>query len=117
MGCNLLLVQGDPATRRVLAIALEREKYTVYQAGTGDEALALLEKSTFDIVVSDLRLPAEITGLDILRRQNKKSPAARLVLTTAYGSPQAKAKAEALGARYLEKPISLESLFASLASA
>ncbi len=118
MSCNLLLVQHDPPTRRVLANALEREKHTVYQVGTGEEALALLGKSSFDVVVSDLRLPGEeITGLDILRRQAEKSTAARLVLTTAYGSPQAKAEAEALGARYLEKPVSLETLFASIASA
>ena len=118
MSCNLLLVQHDPPTRRVLANALEREKHTVYQAGTGEEALALLGKSTFDVVISDLRLPGEkVTGLDILRRQADKSAVARLVLTTAYGSPQAKAEAEALGARYLEKPISLESLFSSIASA
>ncbi len=118
MSCNLLLVQHDPASRRVLTTALEREKHIVHQAATGHEALDLLGQCVFDVVISDLRLPnEEVTGLDILRRQAEKSLATRLVLTTAYGSPQAKAEAEALGARYLEKPVSLETLFASIARA
>jgi DNA-binding NtrC family response regulator len=116
MSCNLLLVQHDPASRRVLATALERGKHTVHQAATARDALALLGQYTFDVIISDLRLPGqEVTGLDILRRQAEKSPAARLVLTTAYGSPQAKAEAEALGAKYLEKPVTLETLFENIA--
>jgi hypothetical protein len=40
----------------------------------------------------------------------KRTAAARILLTTAHGNPQAKAEAEALGALFLEKPVSLETL-------
>ena len=107
MSCNVLLVEDHLPSRRNLAFALESAMHTVYEAETGEDALSLLSTIDFGVVVSDYRLPGIANGLDVLRRQKEKSPGARLVLMTAFGSDQVETEAAALGVVYVEKPFSL----------
>ena len=86
MSCKLLLVEDHALSRRSLARALELAAHTVYEAESGEAALDLLSSWRFEVVISDLRLPGRINGLDILRQQKEKSPGTRLVLMTAFGS-------------------------------
>jgi DNA-binding response OmpR family regulator len=110
MSCNLLLVEDNPLSRRNLAMFLQQAEFTVHQVENGEDALDLISRVPFDIVISDFRLPGKVNGLDVLKYQNYMSSGKRLILITAFGSEQAQAEAAAAGARYLEKPISLSAL-------
>jgi DNA-binding NtrC family response regulator len=67
-------------------------------------------------LISDLRLPGQLSGLDVLKRFAKISPGKRLILVTAFGSDEIRTEAQALGAFYHEKPISLKDIRASVES-
>ena len=85
--------------------------YDVFEAQRGEEALKLIrDVDNFDVVITDLRMPGMVDGLEILRVQNRVSPRTKTILVTAYGSNQIKFQAAALGARYLDKPVQLDDL-------
>jgi two-component system response regulator (stage 0 sporulation protein F) len=114
MSCALLLVEDHPLSRRSLAQALQLAAHTVLEADSGKIAVDLIARQHFDVVISDLRLPGLIDGLDVLRRQKEKSPGTRLILITAFGSAQTQTEVEALGAVYIEKPFSLQELLSAI---
>ena len=111
MAGRILLVEDNTIARRNIALFLERAGYHVTQAGTGEDALRLVEAvDDYDIVISDLRMGGMATGLDVLANQRRLSPRAHAILMTAFGSDQVKNQATELGARYIEKPIDLSAL-------
>jgi DNA-binding NtrC family response regulator len=61
---------------------------------------------SFNAVISDFRLPGKINGIDVLRHQHATTPGKPLVLITAFGSDQVRSEAGAMGATYMEKPLS-----------
>jgi DNA-binding NtrC family response regulator len=108
---SVLLVEDSSLARRNIATFLERAGYQVAQADTGEDALRLLQTSgNFDVVVSDLRMPGMINGLDVLSFQSRIAPRTGSILMTAFGSDQIRDQTRELGASYMEKPIKLNSL-------
>jgi DNA-binding NtrC family response regulator len=116
MSCNLLLVEDNPLSRRNLAMFLQQAEFTVHQADNGEAAMELISRVKFEVVISDLRLPGKVNGLDVLKYQNDRGSGKRLILITAFGSEQAQVEAAAAGALYLEKPISLRGLLDTIQS-
>jgi DNA-binding NtrC family response regulator len=114
MPYNLLIVDDKDLTRRNLTIFFEQSGHTVAQANTGEAALELMGQAGFDIVISDLRLPGSVNGLDVLKHHAEIRPGAGLILMTAFGSEEVRSETERLGALYYEKPISLNELLASV---
>ena len=110
MSCNILVVEDEPRARRNITLFLQRASHNVHQAETGEAAVDLISRINFNTVISDFRLSGTINGIDILKRQRERSPGKRLVLITAFGSAQVQSEAEALGAVYMEKPLSLSEL-------
>jgi CheY-like chemotaxis protein len=85
--------------------------YDVLEVQRGEEALRLIrDVDNFDVVITDLRMPGMVDGLEVHRVQNEVSPAAKTILVTAYGSNQTKFQAAALGAVYLDKPVQPDDL-------
>jgi DNA-binding NtrC family response regulator len=108
---SVLLVEDSSLARRNIATFLERAGYQVAQADTGEDALRSLQTSgNFDVVVSDLRMPGMINGLDVLSFQSRIAPRTGSILMTAFGSDQIRDQTRELGASYMEKPIKLNSL-------
>jgi PAS domain S-box-containing protein len=114
MACNVLLVEDDPLSRRNLTIYLQQSAHNVIQTDTGHAAVELMSQVDFDVVISDLRLPGRINGMDVLRHHSQMHPGKRLILLTAFGSDEIRAQAEAVGALYYEKPISMDKLLVSV---
>ena len=107
MPCNVLLVEDEPLARRNITHFLRRASHNVYEADSGEAALDLMARVSFDGVISDFRLPGRINGLDVLKHQNAMAPGKRLLLITGFGSDDVKSETEALGAVYMEKPLAL----------
>jgi DNA-binding NtrC family response regulator len=106
MGCGrILIVEDDESLRKVMHLQLEREGYETTSASTGEEAIALLEKSPQNLVVTDLHLPG-ISGLDLLKKFRQEYPETAVIVMTAYGTIQTAVEAMKAGAYdFLTKPI------------
>lgn len=107
---RILVVDDDESLRRVTQVQLEQEGYVVSTAPNGKEALALLEKSPQDLVISDLKMPG-MSGLDLLRRIRTDYPEIIVLMMTAYGSVETAVEAMKLGAYdYITKPVNADAL-------
>ncbi|HNY66296.1 MAG TPA: response regulator [Deltaproteobacteria bacterium] len=109
---QVLIVDDEETLTWSLAksLAVDRETYEVTTAGSGEEALSLLNGRTFDVVVLDIRLPG-MNGLDVLMKVKEMSPATKVIMMTAYGSSEIKAKAKARGSLfYIEKPFEIDQM-------
>ena len=110
MPSNILLVEDEPLSRRNIVTFLQRAGHQVTEAETAEAAIDLIKTHDFTTVISDLRLPGEMNGLDVLKHQNETYPGKRLILITGFGSNEVQSAAKELGAIYLEKPLSMRGL-------
>src|SRR5262249_13076587 len=80
--------------------------FTCMEAGTGEEALALLEEQPAHIILTDLVMP-QMSGLEFLERVKKLMPRAEIAVMTGHGSVETAVQAMKLGAYdYISKPFS-----------
>jgi DNA-binding NtrC family response regulator len=103
---RILIVEDEATLAFFLAHSLmsEAEDYEVLTARDGEMAVAKMEERPFDVVISDIVLP-RMDGLSVLRHVKKRWPGTRVILMTAYGSPEIKSRARQVGAfAYIEKP-------------
>jgi len=95
----ILVVDDMVETRRLMRRVLERGRFMVIEAGTGEEALRSIETSRPDLVVLDLRLPG-MSGFDVARavRASADPVVAATVLLACSASVQAEVRREAIEA-------------------
>jgi DNA-binding NtrC family response regulator len=87
-----------------LSILLSKEGYEIVVARSGRDALARAEEETFDVVVTDIKMPGEIDGLGVLSGIKKLDPSIPVVIRTAFASQKSAIDALNRGAyQYLEK--------------
>jgi two-component system nitrogen regulation response regulator NtrX len=105
---KILIVDDEEGIRESLASILRDERYTVDTAANGEDALSLLRKSEFQVVLLDIWLPG-IDGLEALTRiQDLPRPPA-VIMISGHGSIETAVRATKLGAfDFIEKPLSLE---------
>ena len=111
---TILVVEDEVTLRETLVYNLNKEGYTVLQAITGLEALAVAQKQTPDLVILDLMLP-ELDGLSVcrsLRREAATADSAILMLTARGGELDKIVGLESGADDYLTKPFSLGELLA-----
>jgi DNA-binding NtrC family response regulator len=109
---RVLVVDDDPGVRYTLREILEANGMETEEAADGAQALERLDSSTFQLVITDLRMP-RLDGLELLRRLSTRIPAPRVVLITAHGSERQAVEAMKLGAYdYFKKPFEMEELLA-----
>ncbi len=105
---RLLLVEDKDSFRRLLVQALADSPWEVSAFGDPREGLAALEAGSFDVLVTDLRLPT-FSGLELIQRAKRLQPALRVVLMSAFGEPKDIVEAMRLGADdFLPKPFDLD---------
>ncbi|HSB45329.1 MAG TPA: sigma-54 dependent transcriptional regulator [Nitrospira sp.] len=105
---HILVVEDEVNIRSALITMLEKLGHTVSGAGTAEEALALLEDSSADLVITDLRMPG-LSGMEFLRRMKERWPETEAIVMTAFGSIDTAVEAMRRGAYdYLTKPIDRE---------
>lgn len=115
---KILVVDDEASIREFLEIMLKKEKhYDVTTAEDGGKAISLLEKKTFDLVISDLQMPKK-TGMEVLEFINKNCPQTQFMLITAFGSTEIAVEAMKLGAYdYITKPFKLDEVRINIAHA
>jgi DNA-binding NtrC family response regulator len=112
---RILIVDDDRETCRFMADLLDRpgrEIETAYDPGT---ALALVHSQRFDLVVSDINLDAEQSGLDILRAFRQTSPRGQVLLISGFGTLETAIDAVRAGAfDYISKPFDINEVKATV---
>ena len=100
-----LIVDDDEAMRFLLRHHLESDGATVVEAASGDQARDVIKRQEppFALVVSDNRMPGEVTGLDVLSAAAARDGDTALLLLTAHVDPELVRSAQALGAETLDK--------------
>ncbi len=105
---RILVVDDEPVIRASLAECLEAEGFLPLVAATGEDAVALVEQESVDVVLCDLQLPG-INGIETLDRILARAPEAMVILMTAYGTVETAVAAFQRGAHdYLLKPVLLD---------
>jgi CheY-like chemotaxis protein len=100
----ILVVDDDEALRKTLTLILEDEGYPVVAAADGFEAMELVQKQTFDLVLLDIVMPS-ISGFDVLKFIKEKTPSTAVVMITAFSELKLAVDAKKLGASdFVAKP-------------
>ncbi len=103
---RILIVEDEATLSYFLAYSLmsEAEDYEVITTRDAEAALARMQEKPFDLIISDIVLP-QADGLSLLRETRQQWPQSKVILMTAYGSPEVKRRAQEIGAfAYIEKP-------------
>jgi len=102
---SILVVDDEPAMRLLLTSVLKDEGLDVTAAATGEEALQLVARRHFHLVVTDLKMPG-ISGLQVLEGVKRDDPETAVVVLTAFGTVEGAVEAMRRGAaHYLLKPL------------
>ena len=101
---SILIVDDEQSMRDFLEILLQKEGYQVVTRGDGASALRCLDDNSFDLVITDIRMPG-LGGLDLLHSIKGKYPTLPVILLTAFVSPDDAVAAMKDGAfDYISKP-------------
>ncbi|MBI4405294.1 MAG: sigma-54-dependent Fis family transcriptional regulator, partial [Deltaproteobacteria bacterium] len=102
---RVLVVEDDEELRRTIAEALERNRFEVYQAADGVEALDSLHNQRSDLVMLDVNMP-RLDGMECLKKIKEFDPSIIVIIMTAYSTIEDAVRATKEGAyNYLAKPI------------
>ncbi len=114
---KVLIVDDDEMIRRQLGEALQRNFFNTMHAGSGEEALEIVQKEKVDVLLVDVKLPG-MNGLELLRKVKVQSPTTEVIIITGFGNQEIAIQALRQGAiDYIEKPVVMDELNAALGRA
>jgi CheY-like chemotaxis protein len=83
MSLRILVVDDEPFVRELVQETLRARHYETAAAESGEEALELMAKRPFDIVVTDMVMPG-MDGMELVKRVKRQWPRSRVVVLTGY---------------------------------
>ena len=114
---HILIVDDELSMREFLEIMLVREGYRISCAESGRQAISMIAKSDFDLLLCDIRL-GDMTGLDVLRASKQRNPNAVVIMISAFATTATAVEAMNEGAYdYVPKPFDNEELKVTIAKA
>ncbi len=114
---RVLVAEDDRNTLTGLVEILQQEGYDVVGVESGKKALRYLERETFDILLTDLRMP-DLNGMQLYEQSLAIAPEMKTIVMTAYSSVKDAVDAMKRGVyEYLTKPLDLDELFVILQKA
>lgn len=112
-----LVVDDEPRLRRVLVRLLEGEGFTCVEAGSGTEAIEMMQHEPVPLVISDLRMP-QMDGVTLLREIVSRWPDTAVIVVTAVAEVESAVACLQLGALdYVAKPFHLDEVRARVMQA
>jgi len=107
---HILVIDDEISMLELLEIILAKEGYQVTCAESGNQAISLLKKETYDLLLCDIKL-GDINGIDVLKRAKEKNPDTVVIMISAYASTENAVEAMNEGAYdYVPKPFDNEEL-------
>ena len=114
---KLLIVDDDKVAMKNLEQALKKEGHAVTTTQSGGNAQALLERQSFDVVLSELRMD-KVDGMQLLKRCRESHPDTEVILITGHATLESAVEAMQQGAfTYLAKPCGLDDVRKAVAEA
>ncbi|GAH60564.1 unnamed protein product [marine sediment metagenome] len=115
---RVLVVDDEEDFLETLVNRLNKRSIDTTGVPSGEEALEVMKKKLFDVVILDIKMAGGIDGIEALREIKKIQPTAEVILLTGHASVETSIEGMKLGAfDYLLKPIKLEELLIKLAQA
>jgi len=117
MSEKVLLVDDEKDFLDIMSERMQARGMTVKTADSGDKAMAMLEKESFDAIVMDFKMPG-MDGIQALKNIKDQKPELQIILLTGYATVEKTVEAMKIGATdLLEKPADLEALEARIKQA
>lgn len=111
---KILIVEDEAKIARFVSLELKHEKYETAVSDNGRDALDLIERESFDLIILDIMLPG-LNGLEVLRRMRNEGNSTPVIMLTARDSVMDKVSGLDMGANdYLTKPFAIEELLARI---
>ncbi|MGF1669396.1 MAG: sigma-54-dependent transcriptional regulator [Balneolaceae bacterium] len=108
MKAHILIADDERDVRESLAILLQEEGYSIKAVVDGEKALKELDESTFDILITDLKMP-NVDGIELLEKASLIAPNMIIVVITAFATVETAVKALRNGASdYIMKPLDFD---------
>jgi DNA-binding NtrC family response regulator len=115
---RVLIVDDEKDFMETIVNRLKKRDIDATGVLSGEEALEIMNKKLFDVVILDIKMPGGMDGIEALRETKKIQPLAEVILLTGHASVETSIEGMKLGAfDYLLKPIKLEDLLTKLGSA
>jgi two-component system, NtrC family, response regulator AtoC len=103
---HILVVDDEIGIREFISDVLEADGHEATQAADGLEALHRLHAHSFDLLITDLRMPGALGGMDLVRKARSDLPEMEVVVLTAHGTVDTAVEAMKLGAfDFIQKPL------------
>ena len=107
---KILVIDDDKVIQEGCNRILTGEGYDVETAFTGQEGLKKMEEETYDLVITDLKMP-DISGMEVLKKIKNNDPDIGVIMITGYSTAETAVEAIKLGAfDYLPKPFTPDEL-------
>jgi len=114
---KILIVDDESSFRRVLRVSLAAHGFETEEAGTGEQALAMLDAEHYDVVLLDVNMPGK-GGIETCKDIQKLRPRPAVLMLTVRDGDEDRALAAQAGANdYLAKPMRLRDLVAHIEAA
>jgi DNA-binding NtrC family response regulator len=111
---SILVVDDEDALRTVLSGELINEGYDVKSAADGDEAISEVERSAFDLVLLDIKMP-RMNGFEVLKYIKDKHAKTKVVMLTGFADLKNAIESKKLGADdFVSKPYDLVDLLTTI---
>jgi DNA-binding NtrC family response regulator len=108
---RMLIVDDEASLLDILSLLFKGEQFEVDTARSADEARRALERASYDVVLSDIYMPGDGDGLDLLKEITALENHPAVIMMTAYTSTKSAVEAMKLGAAdYVSKPFDTEEL-------
>jgi CheY-like chemotaxis protein len=103
---TILVVDDEPTVRALIADVLSMGGYTCINAANGADALRIVEADVvhFDLVLSDVRMPGDVSGFQLANRVRELCPDTRVLLISGYVEPKIAETIAQEGLRVIPKP-------------
>lgn len=114
---HILVIDDERSMLELLEIILTKEGYQVTCADNGKQAISLIQKGSYDLLLCDIKL-GDVSGIEVLKRAKQKNPESVVIMISAYSSAENAVEAMNEGAYdYVPKPFDNEELKHTVKSA
>ena len=114
---RILIVDDEVIVLNSMGILLKSEGHEVTALSKGDEACNLLQKRSFDLLITDIRM-SPVDGMELIRFAHKQCPGMPVIVVSAYASDSTASESMAAGSvAYIKKPFKISEVLEAVTKA